>query len=124
MTKKKILIVDDEPDITLIFTIVLEADNFVVKTYNDPLLALSNYKQGYFDLVLIDLKMPGMNGFELYKNIRTIDNKIKIGFLTASEQYHEQFRDEEFSKLDKDLFIQKPIENDELIKKINDMIDT
>jgi CheY-like chemotaxis protein len=124
MTKKKILIVDDEPDITLIFTIVLEADNFVVKTYNDPLLALSNYKQGHFDLVLIDLKMPGMNGFELYKNIRTIDSKIKIGFLTASEQYHEQFRDEEFSKLDKDLFIQKPIENEELIKKINNMIDT
>ncbi len=123
MIKKKILIIDDEPDITLIFTIVLEADNFLVKTYNDPLLALSHYKQGYFDLVLIDLKMPGMNGFELYKSIRKIDNKIKIGFLTASEQYHEQFRDEEFSKLDKDLFIQKPIENEELIKKINNMID-
>jgi DNA-binding response OmpR family regulator len=124
MIKKKILIVDDEPDITLIFTIVLEADNFIVKTYNDPLLALSNYKQGYFDLVLIDLKMPGMNGFELYKSIRKIDNKTKIGFLTASEQYHEQFRDGEFSKLDKDLFIQKPIENEELIKKINNMIHT
>jgi CheY-like chemotaxis protein len=124
MKKKNILIVDDEPDITLIFTIVLEADNFIVETYNDPLLALSNYKQGYFDLVLIDLKMPGMNGFELFKSIRKIDNKIKIGFLTASEQYHEQFRDEEFSKLHKDLFIQKPIENDELIKKINKMINT
>ena len=60
--------------------------------------------------------------FHLYNEIKKIDNKIKICFLTASESYYEQYRKEEFIKLDKDLFIQKPIENKELIKRINKIL--
>ena len=65
--------------------------------------------------------MPGIDGFHLYQKMKKIDNKIKVCFLTASELYYERFRNE-FSTLDKDLFIQKPIENEDLIKRINTII--
>jgi len=68
--KKKVLVVDDEVDITTIFKLVLEKVNLHVDVYNDPLLALSDYKAGMYDLLLFDIRMPGMNGFELYKRYR------------------------------------------------------
>ena len=74
MTRRKILIVDDEYDITFVFKIILEEKGFVVDIYNDPIVALSTYKPYYYDLVMIDLKLPGMTGFELYNQIRKIDN--------------------------------------------------
>jgi len=67
--------------------------------------------------VLLDIKMPEMNGFHLYQEMKKIDSKVKVCFLTPSEMYYERFRnEEEFSVIDKDLFLQKPIENDDLIK--------
>jgi two-component system, OmpR family, response regulator ChvI len=80
---KKILLVDDEPDITLTFSIVLEDNGFVVDAFNDPLLALSSLKQGLYVLALLDIKMPKMNGFELYREIRKLDDKVKVCFMTA-----------------------------------------
>jgi two-component system, OmpR family, response regulator ChvI len=80
---KKILLVDDEPDITLPFSIVLEDNGFVVDTFNDPLLALSSLKQGLYVLALLDIKMPKMNGFDLYREIRKLDDKVKVCFMTA-----------------------------------------
>lgn len=118
MTGKKILIVDDEYDITFVFKIVLEEKGFVTDIYNDPLIALSNYKPYYYDLVMIDLKLPGMTGFDLYKHIRMVDNETKVCFLTSSEQFHQQYRNNEFKDFDPALFIQKPVENDALINMI------
>jgi CheY-like chemotaxis protein len=66
--------------------------------------------------------MPEMDGFELYHEIRKKDNKVKICFLTASEMYYKKLRNEEFCTLNKDMFIQKPIENEELIKEINKIL--
>jgi two-component SAPR family response regulator len=66
--------------------------------------------------------MPEMNGFDLYEEMKKIDSKVKICFLTANEMYYEEFRKEAYSSLDKDLFIRKPIENEELLNKINKMI--
>ena len=80
---KKILLVDDEPDITLPFSIVLEDNGFVVDAFNDPLLALSSLKQGLYVLALLDIKMPKMNGFDLYSEIRKLDDKVKVCFMTA-----------------------------------------
>ena len=80
---KKILLVDDEPDITLPFSIVLEDNGFVVDAFNDPLLALSSLKQGLYALALLDIKMPKMNGFDLYSKIRKLDDKVKVCFMTA-----------------------------------------
>ena len=61
----------------------------------------------------LDIKMPEMDGFHLYKEMKRIDSKIKVCFLTASEMYDERFREEEWCAIDKDLFVRKPIENEE-----------
>ncbi|MER5175472.1 MAG: response regulator [Candidatus Nitrosocosmicus sp.] len=124
MGKKRICFVDDEPDIILLCKIVLEEGGFEVHTFTDSLLALSSFKPGFYDLIVLDIKMPNMDGFELYKKIKEIDNKTKVCFLTASEMYYETFRKKEFGLVDNDLFLRKPIENDELIKKINNIIGT
>jgi len=79
--KRKILIVDDDPDTTLIFKKTLMDEGFEqVDTVNDPLLALNNFKAGSYDLLIIDIVMPQMDGFRLYEEIRKIDNQIKICF--------------------------------------------
>jgi DNA-binding response OmpR family regulator len=121
--KIKILIVDDEDDITLSFKRILEIHGFTVDTFNDPCLALSKFKTNYYDIALLDIKMPHLDGFDLYKKIKEIDNNIRIYFLTASEAYYQQFREKDYSQLSRDLFIQKPIELEELLKRIDDMME-
>ncbi len=120
--QKKILVVDDEPDLTMLCKLALEYHGFTVDTINDPQKALSNYRLGYYDLVILDINMPEMDGFQLYDEIKKKDHKAKICFLTASELYYEQFRKREYNAIDKNLFIRKPIENEELLKKINRII--
>jgi DNA-binding response OmpR family regulator len=119
---KRILLVDDEPDLTQVSTLALEYHGFKVDSFNDPQEALSKYKPGLYDLVILDIKMPKMDGFELYQEIKKIDNNANVCFLTASEQYYEEFRKKEYYALDRNLFIRKPIENEELVKEINKMI--
>jgi CheY-like chemotaxis protein len=124
MAKKRICFVDDEPDIILLCKIVLEEGGFEVYTFTDSLVALTNFKPGFYDLIILDIKMPNMDGFELYKKIKEKDQNTKVCFLTASEMYYETFRKNGFGLVDKDLFLRKPIENDELIKKVNQIIGT
>jgi DNA-binding response OmpR family regulator len=118
----KILIVDDEPDLTQVSTLTLEYHGFKVDSFNDPQEALSKYAPGLYDLVILDVKMPKMSGFELYHEIKKKDNNSNVCFLTASELYYEEFRKRKYYALDKNLFIRKPIENEELVKEINKMI--
>jgi DNA-binding response OmpR family regulator len=117
--QRKILAVDDEPDLTKLCSLALEYHGFKVDTFNDPQEALSNYKPGYYDLVILDIKMPKMDGFELYDKIKKKDRKAKVCFLTASELYYEEFRKKEYCALDRDLFIRKPIDNEELLKEVS-----
>ena len=79
--KKKILVVDDETDLTTLFGLVLEYHGFNVDTFNDPQEALSNYKPDYYDLVILDIKMPKMDGFQLHDKIKKKDRKAKVCFL-------------------------------------------
>ena len=118
-SKRRILIVDNDKDITIALQIGLEDGGFDVDTFNDPSLALKNFKPNYYDLVLIDIVMPDIDGFDLYERLKKIAPDIKACFLTASEMYHEEFRKSEHYALDKDLFLQKPISNDDLIMEIN-----
>lgn len=131
----RILLVDDEPDITVVFTLGLEDRGFIVDMFNDPLEALSGFKKGSYDLALIDYKMPNMNGFELYTEIRKIDEKIKICFITAYtfEAYYKELKMTFESNLNepqsprygqKNLicFIQKPVDIDELVKRIKEVM--
>ena len=100
----------------------LEYHGFKVDSFNDPQEALSKFKPGSYDLVILDIKMPKMDGFELYHEIKKKDNNAKVCFLTASELYYEEFRKKEYCALDRNLFIQKPIDNEDLVKEINKML--
>ncbi|MGC1135487.1 MAG: response regulator [Nitrososphaeraceae archaeon] len=122
MDNNRILVVDDEPDLTQVSTLALEYHGFKVDSFNDPQEALSKYKPGLYDLVILDIKMPKMDGFELYQEIKKKDNHANVCFLTASEQYNEEFRKKDYCALDRNLFIRKPIENEELVKQIKKMI--
>ena len=122
MDNNRILVVDDEPDLTQVSTLALEYFGFKVDSFNDPQEALSKYKPGLYDLVILDIKMPKMDGFELYQEIKKKDNNANVCFLTASEQYYEEFRKKDYFALDRNLFIRKPIENEELVKQIKKMI--
>lgn len=118
--KKRILLVDDdEPDITLTFKIALHSTGlFEVYTFNEPLQALANFKSGFYHLVLTDIKMPKMNGYEFRQKIKEIDNDIKICFLTASEIYHG-----DCEQKGTNCFIKKPLAIDELVKQINSILE-
>ena len=118
----RILVVDDEPDLTQVSTLALEYHGFKVDSFNDPQEALSKFKPGSYDLIILDIKMPKMDGFELYHEIKKKDNNAKVCFLTASELYYEEFRKKEYCALDRNLFIQKPIDNEHLVKEINKML--
>jgi DNA-binding response OmpR family regulator len=122
MDNNRILVVDDEPDLTQVSTLALEYHGFKVDSFTDPQEALSKYKPGLYDLVILDIKMPKMDGFELYHEIKKKDNNANVCFLTASELYYEEFRKKEYYALNRNLFIRKPIENEELVKQITKMI--
>ena len=121
--KKRILIVDDEPDINLLFKMILEENSeFMVHSFTDPLLALKNFKSNLYDLILVDIKMPEMDGLDFYREIRKIDKNVRLCFVTASEKYYEPFRKEIYDILGENCFIQKPIANEDLLRVINTMI--
>ena len=123
ITTERIMIVDDESDITVFCKISLEYYGYEVDTFNEPKKALSKFKPNYYDLVILDIKMPEMNGFELHKWIKEIDPNVKACFLNASELYYKEFRTKEYWTLDKELFIRKPVENQELIDEIKRLIE-
>jgi two-component system, OmpR family, response regulator ChvI len=122
--KKKILIVDDEPDICIALKEVLESNGFNVDTFVDPTLVLENFKSNMYDLLILDIKMPVMNGFQLYAQMKKIDLNIKAFFLTALTdlQEYDAFKKEVFPKEGERHFIQKPIENEEMLERVNAII--
>jgi DNA-binding response OmpR family regulator len=122
-TKKRILLVDDEQYITYSFGIALEDKGFVVDTFNDPQKALSNFKAGLYDLLLLDIKMSKMNGFELYQEMEKIDNKAKACFITAFEVYYKSLR-ELFPNMKVDCFIKKPITTNDLVERLTSELNT
>jgi DNA-binding response OmpR family regulator len=119
---KKILFVDDEPDLTFIFKEGLEYAGFSVDAFNNSADALKNFKPRFYGLVMLDIVMPQMDGFDLYKELKKLDPDVKVCFLTASEKYSEDFRKEEYRILSKDLFIQKPLSIKDLISEIHKRI--
>jgi two-component system catabolic regulation response regulator CreB/two-component system response regulator ChvI len=118
---KRILVVDDEPDICVMLEKVLRENAFTVNSYVNPILALENFKAGLYDLVILDIKMPELNGFGLYREIRRLDKKVEICFLTAGEMYYGIYSDI-FSSLPANCFIRKPVENKELLKRVNEIL--
>jgi len=117
--KGRILIVDDEPDITSIIKRGLGAAGYAVDAYNDPEEALANYKSGYYDMLIFDIRMPGMNGFQLYREIRKKDDKAKICFMTAFEVYRKEF-EKTFPSYDVKCFLTKPVSIRDLQKIVGE----
>ena len=118
MRKFRILVVDDEKDITTVMKMGLEREGFEVDAFNDPLKALEIFKGSTYDLVLIDIKMMPINGFELYRRMLEFDNKVRICFMTAFEVYQDEFR-MLFPTVSVDCFVRKPVTIDKLAKIIS-----
>ncbi|MFL6361758.1 MAG: response regulator [Nitrososphaeraceae archaeon] len=121
-SQNRIMIVDDEHDIARLFAVSLERSGFVVDVFNDPLSALSDYKAGLYDLLLLDIRMPSMSGLELYQKIKNIDDKAKVCFITAYEESQNDLK-KLFPNLEEvDCFVRKPIEMHNLVKIVKSRV--
>jgi DNA-binding response OmpR family regulator len=117
------MLVEDESDIAILFKMILESEaGLKVDSFNDPFSSLNNFRPGLYELIMIDIVLPKMNGFELCKNIRKLDDKVKICFLTVGEMYYEEVRKRVFPELEADCYIRKPVANEDLIRRINDIL--
>jgi len=105
----------------MIYQMVLEDAGYECISYTDPVKALQEFRPNYYDLIILDIIMPVLNGFDLCKKIIELDRTVRIIFITAAEAYYEKFRTQHYPELGKVNYIQKPIGNDELVQ-IVDMI--
>jgi CheY-like chemotaxis protein len=127
---KRILIVDDNPDITCTFKKAFEeADriggnkiSFHVNAYNDPLVALSEFEPDFYDLLLIDINMPKMNGFDFCVKIFEIDLNPKVCFIVSAPINQEALRDQ-YPSLSIGCFIETPITIDNLIERVKEELE-
>ena len=120
---RKILLVDDDVDITTSFKIGLGDHDFIVSIYNDPKIALSEFKHGLYDLLLTDIRMPGMSGTELYEKMKRIDDKIKVCFITGFQEYYLEL-EKALPGLDLHrCYILKPITISDLVEKIKAILE-
>ena len=86
------MIIDDDKDITDLFTIYLESNGYNVDAYTNPIEAFSNFRKNSHDLILLDLKMPNLDGMTLYHKIKEIDNNVIVCFTTADINYIQQLQ--------------------------------
>ncbi len=121
-TRKRILLVDDEKDVSIATEAVLKESGFNVESYEDPFYAIENFKINSYALVILNIKMPRINGFQLYRELKKKAKKVKICFLTAGEVHYGAFRDI-FSAVDTNCFIRKPVTNEELVERVSQIID-
>lgn len=115
--KLRIFLVDDERDLAMSIKLGLERNGFLVDVFCDPQEALKNYDCGAYDLLMIDLRMPKMNGLELASAIRFRDQNTPIWFMTAFEIYPEEFRNV-YSSIQDSMLVRKPISLHELTSKL------
>lgn len=113
----RVLLVDDEPDIVSVLKQGLKLKGFEVDDFTDPIKALEQFKPGYYDIVVSDIKMPTMNGFQLCRKIQEQDPKIRIFFLSAFDIYAKE-AEIMFPTLHSRIFIKKPIGYQELAAKL------
>jgi CheY-like chemotaxis protein len=125
--RKRILLVDDEPDHCMVYQIVLKDAGYECISYTESVEALREFRPSNYGLVILDIKMPKLDGFALCEKIRELDKTVQIIFMTASEGYYENFRKEYYPALSNDINInclRKPIGNEELIQIVNMTIAT
>jgi DNA-binding NtrC family response regulator len=118
---QRILVVDDEPDITTVLKGGLELNGFQVDAFNDPEDALSHFKSDYYHVVLLDIKMPKMNGFELSRELLKVDGNSKVCFMTAFEVNMKEAQSM-FPTLKAHGFLKKPLATSDIVKALNDIL--
>jgi DNA-binding response OmpR family regulator len=120
MSKRRILIIDDDIDINNLFKLFLEYDGYNVDAFTDPIDALYSFRKNAYDLVLLDLKMPKMNGMLLYEKLQNIDPDLLFCFITANKEYIEHLK-KSITDIEK-IVIYKPILLSELRSKVNSLL--
>jgi DNA-binding response OmpR family regulator len=120
MSKRRILIIDDDIDINNLFKLFLEYDGYNVDAFTDPIDALYSFRKNAYDLVLLDLKMPKMNGMLLYEKLQNIDPDLLFCFITANKEYIEHLKKNN-PDIEK-IVIYKPILLSELRSKVNSLL--
>lgn len=116
-SQDRILVVDDELDVNISLHMVLESNGFKVDSYSDPREVLQNFNPDVYGLIILDIKMPHLNGLALYRELKKIDHKAKICFLTAGEMFYGDYSDI-FNSVGADGFMRKPIENQKLVERV------
>lgn len=121
---RRILIVDNEPDVSFTMKVTLEESGlYQVDTFNDAESALTIFRPDRYDLAVLDIRMPKMDGFQLYRKLREIDKKLKICFLTAAELLHYRETDSDvIDELGSDCFIAKPVGNEDVLNKLKSIL--
>jgi DNA-binding response OmpR family regulator len=113
--KKRILLVDDDMDTCVTFKKMLEEQDFDVHAFVRSQDVLENFMPGAYDLVVLDIKMPNIDGIKLYHQLRKVDKNVKVCFITASEEYYI----EHFPELNEEkCFMQKPISLDNFVDRV------
>ena len=120
--KLRVLVVDDEPDITSIIQMGLERKGFSVSVYNNPADALKECMPGAYDIALLDIRVPGMNGFELYRELQKKDARVKPCFMSAFDISSEELA--KFLPPNERPFIRKPFVLPDLVKKLSEVPQT
>jgi DNA-binding response OmpR family regulator len=119
---KRILVVDDEYDISFTIKVVLEQNGFKVDSFNHASQALENFARGLYDLVILDVIMPEMSGFSLYKKIRKLDDKVLICFLTAANDVYYETLKKCHHDIDENCIIHKPVDNESLVRQLKSIL--
>ena len=119
---RRVLLVDDELDIVYLVKVGLERKGFEVDSYVDPILALQNFKRGTYQLLILDIKMPKMNGLDFLDKIKKEDDKIKVCFFTASEEFASNYKNVFKNSQDRFLFISKPISIPKMTRQIEQFL--
>ena len=114
--RKKILLIDPEPAASYMITMILKLNHFNVVPYSDPELAISDFEKGLYDLILMNLDMKGMNGFELYKRMRQIDDKVNVCFMTDLRARHLNEFKTSFPDFPSTSLVEKPVGTDDLLE--------
>jgi CheY-like chemotaxis protein len=126
--QKKILIVDDEPDVTFTIKVILTSNGYQVDAFEDAEEALTRFRKRAYFLAFLDIKMPKMNGFDLYKKLMEIDKDLKVCFLTALgefDDYYKQYKKEDVAPIwGVRHIVRKPIDNSKLLEEVSIMATT
>jgi DNA-binding response OmpR family regulator len=115
------MVVDDDQGTALFFKFCLEEHGFVVDAFTHPYVALSRFKPGVYKLMIVDTRMPEINGFEFFQEIKKLDNTQRVCFTTSFEVYYESLK-EFYPSLDVQCFIPKPITKEDLLRRITEYL--